>query len=285
MVTEQNQERMEMQERDTLDLNRQGWNTISASYQRERRISTDDVHYGPMAPGERELGLLGEVRGKRILEVGCGGGQNAIVLAKWGAICTGLDPSDAQLAHARKLAREHGVEVRFVNGIAEDLREFSTESFDLVLSSFAFDYVADLLQAYREAWRVLRPGGTFVFCQSHPWFQAVGWTLAGDPDAQEIGNYAAWPIVDDWEWAFESGATAAFRDHQRPLAQILNQLIEAGFSLERMVEQHYEDVVGASPEERERLPYTYLSVPESREYEVMRKLPFTLLLKARKQSA
>jgi ubiquinone/menaquinone biosynthesis C-methylase UbiE len=272
-----------MQERDTLELNRRGWNTISQSYQRERRISTDDVHYGPMAPGERELGLLGEVRGKQILEVGCGGGQNAIVLTKWGAICTGVDPSDAQLAHARNLAHEHGVEVQFVNGMAEDLSAFAAESFDLVLSSFAFDYVIDLQRAYQEVWRVLRPGGIFVFCQSHPWFQATGWALIGDPEAPEVGNYAAWPIVEDWEWAFDSGASASFRDHLRPLAQILNQLIEAGFSLERMIEQHYEDVTGASPEDLERLPYTYTNDPDPREYQVMRKLPFTLLLKARKQ--
>lgn len=272
-----------MQESDTLELNRRGWNTISESYQRERRISTDDVHYGPMAPGEREVGLLGEVRGKQILEVGCGGGQNAIVLAKWGAICTGVDPSDAQLAHARNLAHEHGVEVRFAKGVAEDLSAFAAESFDLVLSSFAFDYVIDLQRAYQEVGRVLRPGGIFVFCQSHPWFQATGWALAGDPEAPEVGNYAAWPIVEDWEWAFESGASASFRDHLRPLAQILNQLIEAGFSLERMIEQHYEDVTGASPEDLERLPYTYTNDPDPREYQVMRKLPFTLLLKARKQ--
>jgi len=271
-----------MPDHETLELNRRGWNAISASYQRERRISTDDVHYGPLAPGERELGLLGDVRGKQILEVGCGGGQNAIVLVKWGAICTGVDPSDAQLAHARRLAQEHGVEVQFGNTMAEDLGIFAAEHFDLVLSSFAFDYVTDLQRAYQEAWRVLKPGGTFVFCQSHPWFQAVGWHLTGDPEAQEIGNYAAWPIVEDWDWAFESGASAPFRDHLRPLSQIINDLIEAGFALERMVEQHYENVIGASPEELERLPYTYTLDPPPREYEVMRKLPFTLILKARK---
>jgi len=274
-----------MADHETLELNRCGWNTISASYQRERRISTDDVHYGPLAPGERELGLLSDVHGKQVLEVGCGGGQNAIVMAKWGATCTAVDPSDAQLAHARGLAEEHGVEVQFANATAEDLSIFAAERFDLVLSSFAFDYVTDLQRAYQEAWRVLKPGGTFVFCQSHPWFQAVGWYAVGDPEAQEIGNYAAWPIVEDWDWAFESGASAPFRDHLRPLAQIINQLIEAGFALERMVEQHYEDVIGASPAELERLPYTYPIDPPPREYEVMRKLPFTLLLKARKRKA
>jgi hypothetical protein len=52
-----------------------------------------------------------------------------------------------------------------------------------------------------------------------------------------------------------------------------------------MVEQHYEDVIGASPEELKRLPYTYTIDPPSREYELMRMLPFTLLLKANKRQA
>jgi len=272
-----------MHEGGTLELNRRGWNTISAGYQRERRISTEDVHYGPLAPGERELDLLGDVRGKKILEVGCGGGQNAIVLAKWGAICTGVDPSDAQLTHARKLAREHGVEVEFANGMAEDLGRFPDEGFDLVLSSYAFDYVTDIQQAYGEVWRVLKAGGHFVFCQSHPWFQAVGWHLAGDPDAPEIGDYASWPAYEEWDWAFEDGTSAPMRGHLRPLSLIINQLIETGFSLERFLEQNYEEVAGASPEELERLPYTYPTHPDEQEYQVMRKLPFTLLLKARKQ--
>jgi len=263
---------------ETRDLNRRGWDVISASYQAERRISTDDVHYGPFAPGERELGLLGEVRGKRILEVGCGGGQNAVVLAKWGAYCTGLDPSAAQWAHARRLAQEQGVEVEFVQGVAEDLGAWADSGFDLVLSSYAFDYVADLEAAYREAWRVLKAGGRFVFCLSHPWFQAVGWRLIDGPDAAPLGNYAAWPVAEDWDWTFESGASAPFRDHLRTLAQIVNELIAAGFTLERLVEQAYENV----SEGLARFPYTYRLDPASREYEICRKLPRTLVIRARK---
>ena len=173
---------------DTLERNRQSWNHISPQYQAHRRISTDDVHYGPLAPGERELGLLEDVRGKQILEIGCGGGQNSIALAKWGATCTGLDPSAAQLEHARRLAQEEGVAIRFVNGAAEDLSAFDENTFDLVLSSFAFDYVADLPRTYSEVGRVLRPGNLFVFCHSHPWFQAVGWHLAGDAGGGRPGR-------------------------------------------------------------------------------------------------
>lgn len=271
-----------MYKHDAIDSNRQSWDIISASYQAHTRISTDDVHYGPLAPGERRLGLLGEVRGKQILEVGCGGGQNAIALTKWGAICTGVDPSPAQLDHARRLAQEHGVEVQFAHGVAEDLGAMLNGEFDIVLSSFAFDYVTDLERAYAQIARVLKPGGLFVFCQSHPWFQAVGWHLAGDPDAPEVADYASWPGIEEWDWRFDDGTSAPMRGHLRPLAQILNDLVKAGFRLERMVEQNYADVAGASPEELARFPYLPSVDTDSREYQILRKLPFTLILKARK---
>ena len=271
-----------MHESETIERNRKGWNRVAASYQSERRISLSDVHYGPLARGERELGLLGDVAGLRVLEVGCGGGQNSIVLSSWGAICTGIDPSGAQLAHARRLASEQGQPVQFAEGIAENLGGFQDSSFGLVLSSYAFDYVSDLGSACDEAWRVLMPGGLFVFCQSHPWFQAVGWHLAGDAEAPEVGNYAAWPDVEEWDWQFENGTSAPMRGHLRPLAEIINTVTGSGFLLERMVEQATEDIAGASPEELERLPYLNPYDTSSKEYEIMRKLPFTLVIRARK---
>lgn len=279
-----------MHEHQTNELNRRGWNTISARYQAHTRISTRDVHYGPLAPGERELGLLGDVAGKRVIEIGCGGGQNAIALARWGAVCVGVDPSEAQLAHARRLAQDCRVKVEFLEGMAEDLSAFADASFDVALSSYAFDYVTDLRRAYAEVRRVLRSpdpvagrvGGLFVFCLSHPWFQAVGWHLAGDPDAPEVGDYAVWPAVEEWDWAFEDGTTARMRGHLRTLEQIVNELLAAGFALERLVEQSAEDVAEAAPEELERLPYVQKFDPHSSEYRVTLKLPRTLIIKARK---
>lgn len=266
----------------TIELNRRSWDTIAAHYQASTRISTDDVHYGSLAPVERELGLLDNVVGKRVIEIGCGGGQNSIALTKWGATCVGVDPSPSQIAHARQLALDNKVEVQFVEGVAEDLSAFPDSNFDTALSSYVFDYVTDLQRAYREAWRVLVPGGLFVFCLSHPWFQAVGWHLAGDPDAPEIGDYSAWPDVEEWDWTYEDGATARMRGHLRTLAQIINELIEAGFTLERLVEQNVADVQSASDEELARFPYVAKFDPASQEYQIMRKLPYTLIIRARK---
>ncbi len=70
---------------------RTAWDRMSPSYQAETRISVDDVHYAPLAPGERELKILGDVQGKRVLELACGAAQNAIAVSKWGARVTAVD--------------------------------------------------------------------------------------------------------------------------------------------------------------------------------------------------
>jgi len=117
-----------------------GWNIISRGYQEKTRISLEDVHYGPISPGESELKLLGDVREKNILEIGCGGGQNTIVLAKWGARSVGLDISEEQIKHAKALAKTNKVSVTFFMGTMEDLSMFNHESFDICLSSCAIGH-------------------------------------------------------------------------------------------------------------------------------------------------
>ena len=89
---------------------RAAWNTISPHYQAEHQIPADFVHYGPHCPNEDQLQLLGDTRGKRVLEIGCGGGQCSVAFAKRGAIATGLDISDEQVKFARRLAEANEVE-------------------------------------------------------------------------------------------------------------------------------------------------------------------------------
>ncbi|MCW3980179.1 MAG: methyltransferase domain-containing protein, partial [Candidatus Bathyarchaeota archaeon] len=133
---------------------KKGWNIISKPYQETIQISLEDVHYGPISPGERELKLLGDVEGKDILEIGCGGGQNSIVLASRGAKSIGLDISEKQLEYARRLARRHGIRASFQLGSMENMNMFSDERFDIVLSSCAIGYSENYGDTFREAFRV-----------------------------------------------------------------------------------------------------------------------------------
>ncbi len=82
------------------------WNDVSKGYQRDSQIHTKSAHYGPYAPDEDALKLIGTVKGKKILEIGCGGGQCSIAFAKKKALCTGIDISEKQLEFAEKLAKK-----------------------------------------------------------------------------------------------------------------------------------------------------------------------------------
>ncbi len=74
-------------------------------------------------------------------------------------------------------------------------------------------------------------------------------------DAPEVGDYARWPIDHGWEWVFANGTKARMRERLWTLAQVMNMLIDAGFEIERVVEQAFEDMKarGAAG----RLPYVH----------------------------
>lgn len=149
--------------------NRSAWDSYAERYQREVHAHlAGDVRWGPLTPPEDELRVLGDVRGRDVLEVGSGAGQAGLHLATQGARVTCVDLSAAQLEHGRRHARELGVDARFVQGTAEDLSMFEDASFDAAFSIYAYGFVEDVARAFAEAFRVLRPGGVFAFSWSSP---------------------------------------------------------------------------------------------------------------------
>lgn len=149
--------------------NREAWNSYAEEYQAAWHEALDnDVFWGPGIPGESRLRLLGDVRGKDVLEIGCGGGQAGVHLATLGARVTALDVAPRQLEHGRELARRRGVEVRFMEASADDFSALPDASFDVAFSSYAMGFVEDATKAFREAFRVLRPGGTYAFSWGSP---------------------------------------------------------------------------------------------------------------------
>jgi SAM-dependent methyltransferase len=108
---------------------------------------------------------LGDVAGRRVLDLGSGHGMAAIVLARRGALVTGLELSGGYLAESRARADANGVRIEWVQADAHFL-PFPSESFDCIWGNAILHHL-ELPRAVAEIDRVLRPGGRAVFCE--PW--------------------------------------------------------------------------------------------------------------------
>jgi SAM-dependent methyltransferase len=107
--------------------------------------------------------LLGDVRGKRVLDYGCGAGENTTALAARGADVTGLDLSHDLIKLADERLGLHGQEAEFVVGSCHDI-PLADESVDVVFGMAILHHL-DLELAAREVWRVLKPGGLAIFSE------------------------------------------------------------------------------------------------------------------------
>ena len=146
-----------------VEANRAAWNARADEYQRKHGQFLRGGAWGTWQIPEAELGLLGDVAGKDVLELGCGAARFSIALAARGARCVGLDYSERQLEHARSL----GADFPLVHAAAESV-PLPDASFDAVFSDHGALSWGDPSRVVPEAARLLRPGGLLVFNVTSP---------------------------------------------------------------------------------------------------------------------
>lgn len=105
---------------------------------------------------------FGGWEGRDVLDLGCAGGFMTEALAARGARPIGIDPSQGAIAAARAHAAGEGIQIRYLNGVGEDL-PFAEDSFDAVVCVDVLEHVESLRRTLDEVARVLRPGGLFLF--------------------------------------------------------------------------------------------------------------------------
>jgi SAM-dependent methyltransferase len=220
-------------------------------------LSLESVHYGPDIPTEAELRLLGRLEGKRVLELGCGGGPAAVAMAKQGARVIAVDESIEQMTHARRLAEREDVKLELHQGDLADLAFVRADTIDVALSVYALGSVDDLDRVFRQVHRVLKPEAPLVLSLAHPAYTAV------DPSTEPPVLRRRWFDQSPVPWP-DGGGSA---DQAHSVTHVFTSLHRANFRVDALLEP---EPGGGLPRSRHWTP-------------AMAWVPSTIILRARKQ--
>lgn len=186
-------------------------------------------NYGFFTPTEDTLCLLGDVRGKNILELACGRGESLVWLNRRGAKeCWGLDISSEQIKGARGTLKENGVKEHLFVSPMECDPGLPHGYFDLVFSIYGIGWTMNLDKTIILISEYLKPGGRVVFAWDNPLMQCI---------SSEKGQYVLSRSYVKEEDILFCNNDETVRQHNWKLSTYLNCLANHGFLIERVVEE------------------------------------------------
>jgi SAM-dependent methyltransferase len=242
--------------RDDIRVNLASWEHDSDDYQarnREQLHRWDVLAWGIWDVPEDELHALGDVRGLRALELGCGGAQFGLRVAARGASVVGLDFSENQLRHAVRNVEERGGRFPLVRADAEEL-PFADASFDLVFCDHGATSFTDPRRTIPEAARVLRAGGRLVFNIATPFIWVCWGEDDAPPDAELRRPYFG---IGREDYEDEDGSRSI--QWQLTYGDWIRLFVASGFAIE--------DLIELRPREEARTTYTdYAPLAWARSY-------------------
>jgi 2-polyprenyl-6-hydroxyphenyl methylase/3-demethylubiquinone-9 3-methyltransferase len=172
--------------------------------------------------------------GKKVLDVGCGGGILSEAMALRGATVTGIDMGEAPLAVAQLHQLESGVNVEYRQITAEALAEEMPEQFDVVTCLEMLEHVPDPSSVIRACYRMVKPGGQVFFSTINRNPKAYLFAIIG---AEYIMNLLPRGTHDFKKFIRPSG-----QGHHRPDLQPADQALQAGVRRRRQL--HDPDAAG-----------------------------------------
>ena len=201
--------------------------------------------------------LIGDVKGKNILDLGCGSGGHDRKLIEMGAnYVLGIDISKNMLNEAKKLNTSDKIE--YLELSMNDIDQLD-KKFDLVVSSLAIHYIEDYDSLCRKVYNLLVDGGEFIFSHGHPMDSAR--ILKDYSKHYVIINDKKYFLLSDYNneglrknfWYVEGVET-----YHRNMSHLVNGLIDAGFVLERLNESYAtEEVIKLKPKLVEQKDHSY----------------------------
>lgn len=205
--------------------------------------------------------LIGDVKDKTILDIGCGAGGHDRKLIELGAKSVlGIDISTKMLEEAKKNKNSDKIEYQLLS--MNDLEKLDRK-FDLVVSSLAIHYIEDYDGLCKKVYNLLNDGGYFVFSHGHPMDSAIilnnlehRYVILDDKKYFLISDYNnEGKRVNHW---FIDGVET----YHRNMSHLVNGLIDAGFTIKRLNESYAsEEAIKKKPkliEQRDHSYYVYI---------------------------
>jgi SAM-dependent methyltransferase len=209
--------------------NRRHWNQEAPAWVERGAAHWADPEpkWGEWEVPEREVGMVPDVEGLDVVELGCGTAYWSAWLARRGARPVGVDLSERQLDTARELQARHGLEFPLVHASAEAV-PLPDAAFDLAFSEYGASLWCEPERWIGEAARLLRPGGRLVFLTNSVLVMLCtplsGAAATERLEREQFGMYR-------FEWPDEEGI-----EFHLPHGELIRVLGEAGFVVEALHE-------------------------------------------------
>ncbi|ANM29614.1 methyltransferase type 12 [Acidobacteria bacterium Mor1] len=224
---------------DAFETNREAWNRRTAIHLESKFYDVDAFRKGACSLNEIEKGILGDVRGRRILHLQCHFGQDSLSLARLGAKVTGVDLSDAAIRAARGLNDEMGLDAEFVCCDLYSLPDHLDGEFDRVYTSYGvLGWLPDMDRWAEIVRRYLAPGGKLLLIEFHP----LVWMWDEKLSFIEEAYFNRGPLRFTQQGTYTDGGEDQEIESvgwNHGLGEVVTALLKQGLRLERLEEFDY----------------------------------------------
>lgn len=246
-----------------INQNKKSWNAVAEHFNGVDALPS----FGPFTQTDNELHLLGQVKNKKVLDIGCGSGHSLRYMKEQGAEeLWGVDFSEKQIELAQTTLKEYEAHL-YCAAMEEDIN-LPTNYFDIVYSIYAIGWTWDLVQTFKLIYSYLKPDGYFVFSWDHPLYAH----LQSDEGVLSLkGSYQDESMIHYEQF---KGEDAPVHIPKRKFSSYLNALTRAGFVIEEVVET---DVPCQLKDAEAEVSDRYYSLYKAQRF------PTSMIIKARKE--
>ena len=255
----------ELKREEILSINQKGWNKVASTFYGGTALP----NYGPLAATEDDLSLIPDLKGKCVLEVGCGSGHSLAYL--WedrnASELWGLDFSEKQISFAEELLEAKKIPAKLFSASMDENSGIPQNYFDFVISIYSLGWTPNLSYTLQLIHSYLKPGGVFLFSWEHPVYRSLHYEA-------DLGKYVfEESYLDESPVLYPSWRGVEIVVNHRKLSTYLNAIVQSGLVLEQVIESE-PNITRAREQDFE--PEKWYSVPRAQ------LMPTTFIVKAYK---